>query len=270
MYDAGEFGTISENVMMSELRSARVAQLGEAMDAIAFELAVDRVLALPELWKKMVSAASGFGAIRVGYHHLPPPGAPDAAILRIENEGFADAMLEQYLHARMQGLAVLAEAVHRIGRPVYLSELEQSAFLTPDAQEHLARYRAVGVRNGMSLGAFGPHGRDGLFAFDLGDTERLDQVSLGQLRWAAQVMHLRYCELLLPTLGEVPALSGREAEVLSWVVRGKSNSAIAEILGISSHTVNSHLRRVYLKLGVFDRVSAALRALCFGLIKIDG
>ena len=82
-------------------------------------------------------------------------------------------------------------------------------------------------------------------------------------------MHLRYCELLLPTLGEVPALSSREAEVLLWVARGKSNAAIAEILGISAHTVDAHLRRVFLKLGVFDRISAALRGLGFGLISLD-
>lgn len=239
------------------------------MDAAAFELAIDRVSTLPALWRQMVSAARECGAVRVGYHHLPPPGAPDAGIVRIENTGFADAMLAQYLEARTQGLAVLAEAVHRVGRPVYLSELEQAAPLSPEAQQHLARYRAAGVRNGMSLEAFGPNGRNGLFAFDLGDIERLEPVTLGQLRWAAQATHLRYCELLLPTLGEVPVLSAREAEVLSWVVRGKSNSAIADILGISAHTVNSHLRRVYLKLGVFDRVSAALRALGFGIIKAD-
>ena len=68
----------------------------------------------------------------------------------------------------------------------------------------------------------------------------------------------------------MPSLSAREAEVLCWVARGKSNGAIAEILGISAHTVDAHLRRIYLKLGVVDRLSAALRALGFGLIKVEG
>ncbi|MCB1402817.1 MAG: helix-turn-helix transcriptional regulator, partial [Rhodobacteraceae bacterium] len=72
--------------------------------------------------------------------------------------------------------------------------------------------------------------------------------------------------LLLPTLGPPPNLSERETEVLAWVARGKSNSAIGEILGISAHTVDAHLRRIYLKLGVFDRISAALRGIGVGLI----
>ena len=87
---------------------------------------------------------------------------------------------------------------------------------------------------------------------------------------AILVTHAHRDHILLPTLGKMPVLSNREAEVLSWAARGKSNAAIGEILGISAHTVDAHLRRVYLKLGVFDRLSAAVRGLGFGLIAIDG
>jgi LuxR family transcriptional regulator/LuxR family quorum-sensing system transcriptional regulator CciR len=57
--------------------------------------------------------------------------------------------------------------------------------------------------------------------------------------------------------------------VLSWVARGKSNTSIAEILGISVHTVDAHLRRIYLKLGVYDRISAAVRGIGTGLIPCE-
>ncbi|MFO1141106.1 MAG: helix-turn-helix transcriptional regulator [Amaricoccus sp.] len=65
------------------------------------------------------------------------------------------------------------------------------------------------------------------------------------------------------------AVVARRAEVLVWVARGKSNGSIADILGISAHTVDAHLRRIYLKLGVADRLSAALRGLGFGIINLD-
>ncbi len=56
----------------------------------------------------------------------------------------------------------------------------------------------------------------------------------------------------------------REAEVLVWLTRGKSNRDIADILGLSPRTVNKHLEQVYAKLGVENRASAVvvtLRAL---------
>jgi DNA-binding NarL/FixJ family response regulator len=53
----------------------------------------------------------------------------------------------------------------------------------------------------------------------------------------------------------------REAEVLLWIARGKSNRDIAEILGLSPRTVNKHLEQVYQKLGVENRASAAVTAL---------
>ena len=115
--------------------------------------------------------------------------------------------------------------------------------LAPRERAHLAGYRAAGIVNGLGIEAFGPHGRNGIFALDLGPIERLSPLVLGRLRWACQVMHLRYCALLQPMLGSVPSLSAREAEVLRWVARGKSNAAIGDILGISAHTVDAHLGR---------------------------
>ncbi|WP_028009389.1 response regulator transcription factor [Solimonas flava] len=63
-------------------------------------------------------------------------------------------------------------------------------------------------------------------------------------------------QLLLSTL----ALTQREAEVLLWISRGKSNRDISEILGISPRTVNKHLEQVFEKLGVENRASATARA----------
>ncbi|MFC0407041.1 response regulator [Roseomonas elaeocarpi] len=52
-------------------------------------------------------------------------------------------------------------------------------------------------------------------------------------------------------------LTVREAEVLLWLGRGKSNRDIAEILVMSPRTVNKHLEGIYSKLGVENRASAA-------------
>jgi DNA-binding CsgD family transcriptional regulator len=52
-------------------------------------------------------------------------------------------------------------------------------------------------------------------------------------------------------------LTLREAEVLYWVAKGKTNRDIGDILGSSTATVKKHLERVYVKLGVEPRTAAA-------------
>ncbi len=56
-------------------------------------------------------------------------------------------------------------------------------------------------------------------------------------------------------------LTLRESEVLYWVVQGKTNRDIGDILGSSPATVKKHLERVYEKLGVETRTAAATVAM---------
>jgi DNA-binding CsgD family transcriptional regulator len=56
-------------------------------------------------------------------------------------------------------------------------------------------------------------------------------------------------------------LSPREAEVLSWVMQGKNNKAIAAQLDINVSTVRKHLENIYYKLGVQSRTEAIAKAL---------
>ena len=60
-------------------------------------------------------------------------------------------------------------------------------------------------------------------------------------------------------------LTAREAEVLYWVVKGKTNRDIGDILGTSPRTVTKHLEHVFGKLGVETRSAAA--ALAMGRVK---
>lgn len=52
-------------------------------------------------------------------------------------------------------------------------------------------------------------------------------------------------------------LTAREGEVLYWVVRGKTNRDIGDILGSSPATVKKQLEHVFAKLGVETRTAAA-------------
>jgi DNA-binding NarL/FixJ family response regulator len=63
-----------------------------------------------------------------------------------------------------------------------------------------------------------------------------------------------------------PRLSGREREVLRWLVAGQSNVQIATRLRVSQETVKSHVSNVLSKLGVANRQQAALLAMRTGLL----
>ena len=79
----------------------------------------------------------------------------------------------------------------------------------------------------------------------------LRQVADGQVVFPSAVM----TRLALPD--ELAGLSERQREVLELLARGESNREIAERLYISSNTVKFHLREIYARLGVRNRVEAA-------------
>lgn len=60
---------------------------------------------------------------------------------------------------------------------------------------------------------------------------------------------------------ELLGLTKREAEVLFWITKDKSNSGIAKALGCCEGTVRKHLENLYKKLGVQTRIGAVMVAL---------
>jgi DNA-binding NarL/FixJ family response regulator len=64
-----------------------------------------------------------------------------------------------------------------------------------------------------------------------------------------------------PALVELDSLSTRETEVLRLMTRGLENAEIARELGISVRTVKAHVSSIFNKLGVENRVQAAVLAL---------
>lgn len=64
-------------------------------------------------------------------------------------------------------------------------------------------------------------------------------------------------------------LSDREMEVLRLVARGTHNHEIAQLLALSTRTVEGHLTSIFDKLGVGSRTEAIVQAAARGLLRIE-
>jgi len=68
-------------------------------------------------------------------------------------------------------------------------------------------------------------------------------------------------------VGEAPALSERELQVLSGMSRGRSNAEIGRELYLSEDTVKTHARRLFRKLGASDRAHAVALGFRWGMVR---
>lgn len=123
--------------------------------------------------------------------------------------------------------------------------------------------------SGFILPTYGPHAYQCLFSFAVPR-----RTTTGHDAWFARFQQLADKSSRLLAIAKYRelqnqlALSDREKAVLQQMAYGKSKVAAAALLGISVASVDTYLRRVYVKLGTHDRVDAVLRAVAFGIIKL--
>lgn len=183
------------------------------------------------------------------------------------HRGFPRKVVQAYVTEGWGERDPLPQMVIGKGAPTRWSEAWGQ--MEPDAEQmaFLTRMREVGLGDGFTLPVYGPGGRNG--SVNIGAAERegvIESAPVDQMHMVAQVAHMRLCQLL-PDRGPLEKpLSARELEILDWVARGKSNSVIADILHLSGATVDTYLRRIYEKLDVSDRTSAAVMGVGMGLI----
>jgi len=98
--------------------------------------------------------------------------------------------------------------------------------------------------------------------------EAIRAVHRGEVRidpsMAGKVL-MKLCQETEDTQGRIISLTEREKEILSFVVKGDTNSQIAQRLLLSERTVDNHISAILRKLGVRNRTQAAVYAVRGGL-----
>jgi DNA-binding NarL/FixJ family response regulator len=83
---------------------------------------------------------------------------------------------------------------------------------------------------------------------------------------AFKVLEFFRANVQMPSVTADFHLSDREKQVLTCLVKGRSYKMIAEDLGISYHTVDSHIRKIYEKLHVSSSTEAVSKAVSNKLV----
>ena len=65
-------------------------------------------------------------------------------------------------------------------------------------------------------------------------------------------------------------LTDRERDVLRELIEGKTKKQMGKSLFLSAHTVDSHMRNIYMKLHVHSRTEAVVKAIKENLVRLDG
>ncbi len=152
-------------------------------------------------------------------------------------------------------------------RPVWWSQIEKLRPISDEARQKLNAYRARSQGDGLAIQTFGPNLRNAYVGLGYGfQRPALSDLQVALLQMASQAMHLRYCELTEAAILPAVTLSPRELEVLKWIALGKSNSVISELMGLSRHTVDTLVRRLFSKLEVTDRTTAAIKGIGAGFL----
>ncbi len=148
--------------------------------------------------------------------------------------------------------------------------------LEKDEKLLMIEAKEANLLNGLAMPLHGINGE--LTAIGLASTNGgvdINKDILHKIRSLSIQFHLSYIEQESSSLSffEINAiehkkitLSNREREILLWMSEGKSDSIIADIIGISYATVRYHMNNIFIKLGVNERTLAVVKAIRHGLI----
>jgi DNA-binding CsgD family transcriptional regulator len=222
-----------------------------------------------KLSRRFLEGARAAGAISVTYHYSDQFRSVEYSVPYVHFE--TGKHISRYrLNAEH---AKVIERSHRyvirLGRPVILSR-HLPAFKKREPKltgQIMAGLNRSGVFDLYMVPVYGPFQTDGVISFGFAETiDHTNKELLRRLEGLATAHHNQMVRHFGERRTDID-LSKRENEVLGWIAKGKSSTDIATILAISKASVDTYTRRIFEKMGVNDRVSAAVSGVVSGLVK---
>lgn len=221
------------------------------------------------LTRRMLKAARSLGVVSITYYYSQLFKTPNPVNLYLHFETGQNFSRYDLLDDQKKALGRCHDYIIESGKTVILSAaLPFYRTVEPRLTEEVMRgANALGIFDQYMIPVYGPFKITGVISF--GFTETIDPENHNILRKMEELAVMHHYHMVRH-FGEKRSdtdLSRRENEVLTWIARGKSSSAIATILGVSVSSIDTYTRRIFEKMGVNDRVSAVVNGIVEGLIK---
>lgn len=216
-----------------------------------------------EIFTAVQQATRNLGFEYAAYGIRLPTSFTNPRILTRNN--YPDPWWQRYCEANY----LQDDPVVRHGRATQ-APVTWSPSLFADTPELWRDSQDFGIRHGWSQSSFNASGVAGMLSLARGD----DPITCEELRdkepkmrWLVALTHLSISRLYPPSQdGETVRLTPREIEVLKWTADGKSAQAVADILNITKHAVDFHLKNAVQKLQTSNKTAAVARAAVLGLL----
>lgn len=213
----------------------------------------------------------------------------DLYLSAIECEGYQNAVFAKTRGRRLAGIPwnrfppgyrksyldnewdTIDPIVHHIGRatrPFLWSDVLARSDLNQPQRKFIQDCRDLGVHSGFTIPMHGPRSDVDLISVSLRDQKKTETNRLALVHAFTVQYRTRLSELQGDPVVTLQPLTLKETECLNWCKEGKTNWEIGEILSISEKTVEFHLSNTIKKLGVSNRITAVVKALQLGLIKL--
>jgi LuxR family quorum sensing-dependent transcriptional regulator len=225
----------------------------------------DRARNTAELTAALGSAVKRFGFKSCAIVAFPDPNIPFADCFLAEDH--PEGWLDHYLSQKYEDVDPVIDRVRTLFRPFEWSAKSLSPGLGPKAMQMMDDLAGIGIVSGFVIPTYTRNGP--VLAGFAGAHETLSAENKGALSMIGFYAQLRATELLGGATSKVwgkKPLSPRETEVLKWCSEGKTTREISEILGLSPHTIITHINNVCRKLKAPSRTAAVSKALRARLI----
>jgi LuxR family quorum sensing-dependent transcriptional regulator len=220
-----------------------------------------------EVCASILSYTSGFGVTGLLAGVIPPPGA-------MRREQLAHVLLnawprewssryfaQGYLH-RDPTIGL----VRRASEPFIWSEIGERCELSASARRVMQEAMEFRLKDGLTLAFFSIERRPIGFSF-AGERLELDPSQRQAVEFVAAYALAQAISICGGSAaGEIVKLSPRQHDALRWAAEGLTVDDIADRLGVSVHTADTHLRAVREKLGATSTIRAVAEAFRIGLI----